>query len=61
LSGKDGFVRDVMAIDSDLSGGWSEKAGEHAQSGAFAGAVGPKKPDDFAFFDVKRDVTDGPK
>lgn len=57
LSGKDGFVRDVVTIDADPACGRSQKSCKHAQCGAFPRAIWSEKSDDFARFDMKRYVT----
>lgn len=61
LSGKDGFVRDVMTIDADPACRRSEKSCKHAQRRAFSRTIWSEKSDDFARFDMKRNVTYGAK
>lgn len=61
LPRKDGFVRDVVTIDADAACRRSQKSCKHAQGGAFPRAVRSEKSDDFATFDMKRNVTYGAK
>jgi glyoxalase family protein len=55
----DGIVEEVFAEDLDGAGGGSEEAGEHFDSGGFAGAVGTEEAEELAGFDDEIDVVDG--
>lgn len=48
-----------FAVEGDLAGEGFEEAGEGAQGGGFAGAVGADEGDGLAGFDGERDAFDG--
>ena len=50
---------DVLAFEKDGAGGGTDDAGDGAQGGGFAGAVGADEGDDAAFGDGDAEVTDG--
>jgi hypothetical protein len=53
------IVPDVLAMEEDASAGGFEEAGEHLDSGAFAGAVGAEVAQDLARVDGEADGIDG--
>src|SRR5690625_1782067 len=57
--GDNGVVLQVMAADFDAPGRRCQRAGEHAQRGRLAGAVGPEQAEDFALVQRQADVVDG--
>ncbi len=52
-------VGDVLVLQDDFALLWMDQAGDGAQGGAFAGAVGADEGDDLAFLDVQRDPLQG--
>ncbi len=53
-----GQFRRVDAVDTDLTGGRFEVAGEHPEAGRFAAAAGAEQGGEFALFDLQVDVVD---
>ena len=54
-----GVGDDVVAVDGDAAGGRPQNAGDRAQGGGLAGAVGSDQPDDFASRQREGQVVDG--
>src|SRR4051812_15484959 len=44
-----GLVEDVKAVNRCPATGWRQVAGQHAEGGRLAGAVGPKEANDLPF------------
>src|SRR2546421_6490848 len=55
----DGIAFDVKAADANYSGGWPQNAGDGAERGGFAGAVGSHQTDDFAGMNFATEALDG--
>jgi len=51
----DGVFQHIVAADGDPSGGWADEAGEHADGGGLAGAVGSQEAEGLASEDSKGD------
>lgn len=49
----DGVFQHIVAVDGDPSGGWADEAGEHADGGGLAGAVGSQEAEGLASEDVE--------
>ena len=56
----EGILHNVKALYRGLPRRWRHIAGENANSGRFAGPVGPKEADYFTLFDLKRNISYGP-